>query len=73
MMHASKLRLALVLFVIAFAASTARAQVGAYVNFTAQHIDSSARNINDTAGKLPPPIVKLKPSYPPPPPSKRSR
>lgn len=31
---------------------TARAQYGAYINFNAQHIDSSARNISDTAGSL---------------------
>ncbi|MBS1816142.1 MAG: hypothetical protein JSS87_14825 [Acidobacteria bacterium] len=51
-MTTAKLRFALVLFVFTIAASTARAQIGAYLNFTAQHIDSSARNIGDTAGDL---------------------
>lgn len=47
-----KLRAVLVLIALGLCATTGRAQIGAYVNFNAQHIDSSARNISDTAGSL---------------------
>lgn len=47
-----KLRAVLVLIALGFCVTAARAQVGAYINFNAQHIDSSARNISDTAGSL---------------------